>query len=918
MRSKLILTALLTTIAYFSFGQKGIISGHVKEKLSGEDAIGANIVIDGTSIGATTDISGKFSFSVEAGTYKLITTYIGFQKLIVDSLVVKAGEELKIELQLDSEDQQLQEVVITGTADKTSESFLLVERKNAVEFVQNIGAIELSRKGVSNAEAAVTQVTGVSKQEGVKNVFVRGLGDRYNSTSLNNLPLPSEDPEYKNITLDFFSSDIINSIDVNKTFGANIFGDVTGANVNIVSKQLFEDREFKVNASIGVNSQTVSQDFYRADGANFLGTADRNVPISNLKDYSFDHSFQPNKVSGPLANLNLSLSGGKTFNVGRNVLRTFIVGAMGNDYLFKKGQVRQVSPTGGIRQDFDYSKSEYNASQIGLASVSYDFGEGNRIFYNTMYIHDNKQSVGNYEGFTVNGNDDISDPNAYKSFVRRQQQNNNTLLVNQLISAINLNENLKLDVGGSFNVARGDEPDRRSSFYVFDGDGYRVNTNSPAFNHRFYSSLKENDIAANASVTYKFDEESNNKITIGYNFRSTNRDFSSTQFNFDFPSPATVSVDNPDALFNQQSIDNGTFEMETGRGTGSKALIPFTYTGDRMIHAAIANAVFDVTPQLTVNVGARYEKIRQEVGWDTNLDERNPNIRNDNTEVREPSYFLPSLNIKYNISDDNIVRLASSKSYTMPQFKEVAPFYYEDVNVSSFGNPKLLPAENFNVDLRYEHYFKNKELIAVTVFYKRIKNAINRVQVASAANELSYVNTGNADAAGVELEVRKGLYTITNKNDKNTSLDVGLNVSYLYSKQDLKDVPTDDLAFQPTNKTSALEGASPWLVNSDITFNTQGQKGRSLTTALVFNFFSDRIYSIGAPVGNQHIYENGIPRLDFISKIGLSEKFSLSLNVRNILNPNYRLTKKVDSGANEIISDYRKGLTTSLGFTYKF
>jgi outer membrane receptor protein involved in Fe transport len=253
----------------------------------------------------------------------------------------------------------------------------------------------------------------------------------------------------------------------------------------------------------------------------------------------------------------------------------------------------------------------------------------------------------------------------------------------------------------------------------------------------------------------------------------------------------------------------------------------------------------------------------------------------------------------------------------MPQFKELAPFYYEDVNFSSFGNPFLKMAENLNIDLRYEHYFSKKEFVALTGFYKKIKNAINRVQVNSAANELSYVNTGDADAAGIELEFRKGLL----KSDKKTnasSLDLGVNVSYLYSRQELLDDPDDNLTFLPHNTTAALEGASPWLINSDITYSLQGDRGKSLMTALVLNYYSNRIYSIGAPTGNQHIYEVGIPQLDFISKLGLSEKVSLSLNVRNILNPDYNLTKKIESGQTEIISNFKKGITTSIGFSYKF
>ena len=98
---------------------------------------------------------------------------------------------------------------------------------------QAIGAQELTRKGVSDAAAAVVKTTGVAKSEGVNSVFVRGLGDRYNSTCLNGLPLPSENPLYKNISLDFFQSNIIKNININKTFSANLSGDNSGANIDI-------------------------------------------------------------------------------------------------------------------------------------------------------------------------------------------------------------------------------------------------------------------------------------------------------------------------------------------------------------------------------------------------------------------------------------------------------------------------------------------------------------------------------------------------------------------------------------------------------------------------------------------------------------------------------------------------------------
>ena len=91
-----------------------------------------------------------------------------------------------------------------------------MESKKAVSIKTTIGAKELATKGVSDAAGAVTKTAGVSK--GSKNVIVRGLGDRYNSTTMNGLPLPSEDPEYKNISLGFFDTSVIKNIGVNKVF----------------------------------------------------------------------------------------------------------------------------------------------------------------------------------------------------------------------------------------------------------------------------------------------------------------------------------------------------------------------------------------------------------------------------------------------------------------------------------------------------------------------------------------------------------------------------------------------------------------------------------------------------------------------------------------------------------------------------
>lgn len=153
----------------------------------------------------------------------------------------------------------LDEVVITTTVKKESQEALLVEQRKALEIKQSIGAQELSQKGVSDVATAVTKTTGISKQEGTGTIYVRGLGDRYNSSSMNGLPLPSNDPQRKNIDLDIFTTDIVEYISIDKVYNSKMYGDFAGGNVDIVSKD-YNGNGF---LALGVKSSVNSNAYWR-------------------------------------------------------------------------------------------------------------------------------------------------------------------------------------------------------------------------------------------------------------------------------------------------------------------------------------------------------------------------------------------------------------------------------------------------------------------------------------------------------------------------------------------------------------------------------------------------------------------------------------------------------------------------------
>ena len=310
---------MLMAAQVFGAGEAEVnIRGSIKDRNSKEPLIGATVQIVGSNLATMTDIDGNFQLSgVKDGIYDIEIKYVGYKTAVKRQVKIEDNKITTLDFEMVTDEHLLSDVVVVAKANRESENVTLLEQKRSVVAVQAVGAQELSRKGVSDAQGAVTKISGISQQDGVKNVFVRGLGDRYNITTLNRFPIPSEDPEYKNIALDFFSTDVIQSVEVNKAFYSNTLADVAGANINITSKELTGDGKLNVSLSGGLNTQTVSSDFLKMDGVNAFGFADKTQPGENFSGYDFRNSLDPSKQNMQI-NQSYALSGGKKFRIGEN------------------------------------------------------------------------------------------------------------------------------------------------------------------------------------------------------------------------------------------------------------------------------------------------------------------------------------------------------------------------------------------------------------------------------------------------------------------------------------------------------------------------------------------------------------------------------------------------------------------------
>lgn len=895
-----VLLSLLAT------AQKGTMKGLVTDKNSSEPLVGATIYLEGTTTGTITDFDGNYVLeNITPGTYNVRCSFISYETNVVNDVAIKAGNAVEYNFAMGESTVEIADVKVVAKANRESESMLLVEQKNAVLATQAIGAQEMSRKGAGDAEAAVKKMSGISKQEGVKNVFVRGLGDRYNSTSLNGFALPSEDPEYKNISLDFFSSDVIKTIGVNKVFSAVSPGDVGGAVINVESKELVGQGEFELGISAGTNSATVGKDFLATSGVNKFGyyTA-TGAPRSQAEassQYSFKNKLTPNQQTAGL-NQGYSFAGGYSFN---EKLSFYATGGYDVDYYYNTGVSRNTNTAGTFSQDFGYEKSVRSTNHMLMGNLDYKLSKTNTLSYNTMYIHTNSVYYGWFDGTSRYFNDAGADND--KGVMIRQQVNDNTLVVNQLIAKLQLSARLKSDMGAAFNMVRGNEPDRRiNNLYFTDLANLQLTYLGNAGNQqRFDSKLSENDLNIRAGFTYALsnDKDSKSSVNFGYYGRLVKRNFEANIFDHEiFGSNGGVTYDyrtlDMDEYFNPDGL-NEIFTVQHFLDV---------YDVTTFTNSPYANLIFQLGNKWVFSAGVRADLVDLKIDYNVNKGQ------DEGSASLNQTFILPSFNAKYDINEKNSIRFGASKSYTMPQSKEISPFEYQDATFRSKGYAELNPSENYNLDIKWDFYLSNDELLTVNGFYKYITDPISRVEVAAANSFLSYRNISDkAMASGIELEFRKNIFKLDGEA-KSDKVSFGLNASYIKTQVDL---PNNITGFVPTNTESELEGAAPVIVNSDISY--QFRRGSStITSSFVFNSTTDKIYTLGTN-GFENIIEKGIPTLDFVVGGKIGSHWGFSLKGQNLLNPEYVLEREPSTGGSPIkLSSYKKGMIFKTGLTYKF
>ncbi|PHS62896.1 MAG: TonB-dependent receptor [Flavobacterium sp.] len=924
-----LITLLFLTFTTITFSQEtGSIVGAITDKdYNNEPLAFANVLIKDTSNGVISDIDGLFEINnLAIGTYTVVFSFVGYETIEIENVIVEANKVTTVNVPMRASAAALDQVIIKTTTKKESVVSLLIEQKRATNIKQSIGAEELSQKGIGDAAGAITKISGVSRQEGGSNVYVRGLGDRYLNTTYNGLSLPSNNIEKKNMDLDLFSSDIIQNVSVSKAYSTTFYGDFAAGNVNILSKSYKGNGFINVDLTSGFNTNAIGKDFVKSEGTSKFGYYNRydNNPFAVV----LSHGLDPVSAGTPIT-LQGSVSGGKSFSVGESSkISVFLTVAFDNDFEFRDGQV--VDYTTVEKKRFPNSEEyEYSTTTTAMENVDYKINSDHKISFNSLYINSSKDEVG-YYGTKGGGTNRDANLDTDKGFYQMNVQfNQDMIFVNQLLGSHQVDENFKFEWGIGYNKVFARQPDRkRISLEQYDLAFDNDDTTNPSFfnnipydNQRYFQNIDDDELNSKLTINYKVSEMFT--LNIGYNGRTKERNFDNIRYGYDLIEPHTPALDvnNFNDVFEVENIGTvyntvvfNAISPDEGIGNVNLPGLPEnTYKGNLDIHAGYVNAEIKAGEKWLFVPGFRIESFSQKIEYDViNLPPTDSGFRETYS-----NFYLPSLNIKYSLTEDQNLRFATSKTISYPEFKEVAPFVYEDVAQRVGGNPDLLNdpsfSEIYNLDIKYEWFFGKGEILTAAAFAKQINNPINKVIANDATGTQRYFRTGDkAQILGAEVEVRKN---ILKDEDENPKLSVGFNATYMFTKQDLND---SNGLFSTTfdRDEEELQGASPLILNADLSYSPVFGNYKPIGN-LVFSYFSDRIDAIGSgQLGN--IIEKSIPTLDFIWKNNIGDHFEINGSFKNLLNPNSTRLRENTSQGDVILSQYKRGVSLALQLKYKF
>lgn len=897
----------------------GKVTGFVQNLANSSPLIKATVEVVGKSLSVETGVDGLYTLTLEPGTYDLKVSRDGFVAQKLDGVTVTAGETLELDVVLQAVGAGESVDINAGNASEIADT--IVERKSNTMVSEIISAREIAKDTSSSAAGVLQRVTGVTVID--RFVFVRGLGERYSNTSLNDSILPTPQPDRKVVPMDLIPSSLLQSVKILKTFTPDQPGEFSGGLVRLETVDFPKASSLSMKFSTGFNTRTHDRDFFTYAGAGGgrdffgFGRSRRELPAAiprservfrgndflpggftpeqlEVMGESFDNRFTPRRADArPI--LGWSASGGRSFGKFGFVAAASFKNepetlAEFRNY-FGLGEANRIVPLA----TYDYDSSRYVARLGVTLNTSYELSKNHKVFFKNFLTNQATDEARIFEGFYLDRGTDI--------------RNQRLRYIEERIYTGQFSGNHLLDWLGdsvltwryTYSRATLDEPDLRESLYEFSepADSFIYFNQTQSLFHLF-NEMRENvrEPAFDLAKYFFFGGASLN-TKLGASYINRDRLFDSRRFRFLPRGNILTSLDTrrpPEELLTPANISgvNGFEVREETRTTDHYDALNNIYAGYLMADYTLKNWRFIG--------GARLEKSIQRVNsFEPYRPEVVPVAANlDNLDV------LPSAGLVYSFHNGAMnLRTGFSRTVARPQFRELSPFEFTDVTGgrSAIGNPDVQRTLITNYDTRFEWFFGATELLAIGFFHKDLDQPIEIVVEPTTALRTSYRNAESARNTGIELEFRKNL-----GNWWERLKGFSFNSNYTYVKSRVEIGEQVGIVLTSLNRPLVGQAENVFNVALDHQLPEWGFEWRAL-----FNYTGARITEVGA-LGLPDTIFKGYPNLDlsFTKGFGGERRWNVEFQIENLLDRQYNY--RVGS---ELFRTYRAGRSFEFSVAYK-
>jgi outer membrane receptor protein involved in Fe transport len=904
----------LVLLASTAHGQssKGTVSGTLFDSQNSRPVVGAKIFVDGQSgSDQASGTDGTFRILLSPGKYTLKFTHENYLDVDLSDVEVKAGEVADASTVLVAKGvRTVVEVKESIDAVAATAAAMLTERKLAAQVSDSVSNEEMKKSVASDAARAVEKVTGVSVVEGGY-VYVRGLGERYSATMLNQAMVPTTEAERRVVPLDLFPAALIDNIKILKTYTPDLPGEFSGGLVQMSTIEFPTAKIFQVGVSYGFNDRTTFGRFasYPGGGLDSFGFDDGNrslpggIPTrrisvgtdsrQQLSDYAkaFSNNWQPAFRGSMRPSQSYNIVGGGSYG------KFGLVGALTfsnkpQTQIEQQTYYRRLGIGGTISPYSSYPVfNQYNeAARLGgVLNVAYRMTPNHKLVLRNTLTRDSDKEAREFSGEDNNQGGIISSQR-----LRWQERH---LLSTGMAGdhALPRLKNLLFKWQLTYSVSGREEPDLREVLRAQQADGRFSYLNLGNSGQRFFNSFTDNIYEPRAEISQPFYKGIVTGIwSVGFRATLRDRDFQARRLRFQLQDARQVNVFDPsNTLFGPANLRPGAFELrEETRGTDR-------YTADMKIYGGFGMLDLSLGSKWRIVAGVRIEDADIRVVTRDPFAPGTPFVAN--LVNRDP---LPAVNLIYALTPRQNLRFSYSKTVSRPDFRELSPFEFTNVqggfNVA--GNPNLKRAKIDNYDGRWEWFPGGNQLIAASFFSKSFADPIEATIQPTTDLRSSFLNAKSAINRGFELEMRQGLARFS---PKLRTLALQTNFTFVDSSVTIR--PEDRGILTSTNRP--LAGQSRYIYNVMAEWAQPRWRSQARFYA---NHVSRRLSEVGTN-GLPDIYQERNVFLDFVYQYTLDEKGKKTLRFtgENLGDNTYRWAQ---SGLPT--RRYQLGRTFSVGMSY--